>query len=848
MAHGVAAAHAADRDALPQVRAHEPESAGVAMVRHNSAEQRRQRHAADVETAQLETAQAKTDVELTAVRAQIAAVEPSSSFRAGGAPGGPPPGEFAAAAAPKPSVAVAVAEAGAGESAGRATSWSARVGGWTERVGWTGVAAEPQPEPEPAAAAAAAAAAARHFSGDLGASVAGGTEDDWDLPSTPSDMTVPPRLMEYVLKLLDKDAPAPIVEAARRIVQYLYQPRRWVPDGASCGARDCRLVFGHWQRCHHCRVCGGCFCSTCAPVTSELDGDDRTSSALADNVALPDFAQLLTAPVEPARHLGAVFDYVAPAASSWLSTPAELAPGAEYRRCTACASMLKAAALPEVMAVLPELREAIGRMRHRRVQRKLKHHPLSQDEVGHLRRRFVEAPGTFAGHSHWLMQLLLRPECIRWGEPAEAAKAIGLLSAPRQSDCKLWWCSRHCRDKLPPGDVVAILCSLADEPGCAPAGPALLELLAEGLAECCGGEGEELRAYLGPLVGTLASPMWVGQACATTGLRLGRSRLADALVSLTKASPPLHTQLFWLLEVARGACAGPDRTAAAMQAGYRELQNRLVVALDRPDAAALLGGQLLWAGLTSVDELASLADPTGIISPVADGVSYLFSGAAALLSTPAPLPEAVQLLEAVARGEAPPRESSTPPPASADAAGVVELQERVAELHAALFSGSTAAAAAALPVLPKWAVVGLEHSSVKRMKSKTRPFMLNCLCHEMVASGGGGEPELPRLPVRVMVKQHDDLRKDRVATELVAHCRDILARELPELALPVVCYRVLPAAVDAGMMEVVGDAATVFDITVRYDTSGTTHQASRLMHYIIKHNAAALDAALDRFR
>ena len=66
---------ATGNDSTPDSQSAEPESAGVAMVRQNSAEQRRQRRAAEVETAQLETTGAKSDVELTAVRAQIAAVQ-----------------------------------------------------------------------------------------------------------------------------------------------------------------------------------------------------------------------------------------------------------------------------------------------------------------------------------------------------------------------------------------------------------------------------------------------------------------------------------------------------------------------------------------------------------------------------------------------------------------------------------------------------------------------------------------------------------------------------------------------------------------------------------------------------
>ena len=53
-------------------------------------------------------------------------------------------------------------------------------------------------------------------------------------------------------------------------------------DAARCQNEACRAEFGLTCYRHHCRVCGGCFCYSCAPLTSELSGARRVSSEEAD--------------------------------------------------------------------------------------------------------------------------------------------------------------------------------------------------------------------------------------------------------------------------------------------------------------------------------------------------------------------------------------------------------------------------------------------------------------------------------------------------------------------------------------------------------------------------------------
>eukprot|EP01051_Picozoa_sp_SAG22_P018988 SAG22_NODE_3365_length_1757_cov_1.211098_2_plen_283_part_01 len=282
----------------------------------------------------------------------------------------------------------------------------------------------------------------------------------------------------------------------------------------------------------------------------------------------------------------------------------------------------------------------------------------------------------------------------------------------------------------------------------------------------------------------------------------------------------------------------------ALRTGLRELQGRLVVALGSEAADALLSGQTFLAGLALVDETALRPDDSGgpgsfLLSKAASSIGAGIGGAVATgTSWFSSAPAAPTPAEALARGDAPPPRSAC----SATAAGgggeedvaereLRELKMRVAELHAELFGPLQGRAATTLPVLPWLTCVGLVPETIRRMKSKTRPFMVDCLCHAEAAAATAVLPPQPQ-PTRLMVKQNDDLRKDQVAQEAVALCQSILDGELPGEPLPVVGYRVLASGIDSGVMEVVCGAKTVFDITLKYDALGNaSHSPSALMRY-----------------
>lgn len=93
--------------------------------------------------------------------------------------------------------------------------------------------------------------------------------------------------------------------------------------------------------------------------------------------------------------------------------------------------------------------------------------------------------------------------------------------------------------------------------------------------------------------------------------------------------------------------------------------------------------------------------------------------------------------------------------------------------------------------------------------------------------------------MRLMVKQNDDLRKDQIVLDSIELMCTILKTEMPSLSLPLVRYKVLPTAVDSGMVEVVGESTTLYAIEQRVGYS--------IAQYLIDHNGAGIEAAQRRF-
>ena len=110
---------------------------------------------------------------------------------------------------------------------------------------------------------------------------------------------VPPKLMQYMLARFDP--PRSEIEEWKMILEYLLRrdDRTWVPDTTHCQNPRCKHgqagQKGNSQkgyeflttpvpdtRAHHCRVCGECYCSSCAPTRPAVE--------------LPEFVKLMQPP------------------------------------------------------------------------------------------------------------------------------------------------------------------------------------------------------------------------------------------------------------------------------------------------------------------------------------------------------------------------------------------------------------------------------------------------------------------------------------------------------------------------------------------------------------------------
>merc|ERR1712224_356849 len=54
----------------------------------------------------------------------------------------------------------------------------------------------------------------------------------------------------------------------------------WTPDKEVTSCEICHAEFGLWRRRHHCRKCGRCVCSRCAPQESMAPIPESGSSEL----------------------------------------------------------------------------------------------------------------------------------------------------------------------------------------------------------------------------------------------------------------------------------------------------------------------------------------------------------------------------------------------------------------------------------------------------------------------------------------------------------------------------------------------------------------------------------------
>ena len=735
---------------------------------------------------------------------------------------------------------------------------------------------------------------------------------------SPAFKDIMARLQAAVQGADDED---PLWEAIARH-QAKASDRHWVADEKRLQCEECGDAFDGGittSSKHHCRHCGEIYCDTCAPTRDPLPCE-----------LPPDTVVRVDDPGYVAMGAGMFGMFGAGSEAS------------QYRRCVSCECLcaaLTGAQSAEALRKWQAVESTQQLLNHRHILYRLPYHPISPDVKARLRDLFLgrtPAPATpddaaeaedsadasltrggsteakeyvFTGHSGWLMQLLMHG--VDWTEPIEADKAVSFIdgsisTSKRERSCAHCCCTKDCKEQLRPEDIAVLFENL---PAAAAAAAAPLVALLGGCQEA------ELRCLLTTLVANLSNPFWVGTA-ALGGLHISRSPLAQMLLKRAAESVAIHTQLFWALELAKQTAtteAHLQRSDSLMDTkGAAEGMSSVLTGAAFFGAGPVIGaagtafgmfaGGVGVAQAAGVRTAAEIWEAGGQANAVAAASGYqelqqllLCSPATSAVATQVSRGQMLQMSLLLADAGAGAEEGAGPLEAAENEA----LRKRLQLANDAVFSGTDARGrpvviahharlGVPLPVMPEWHCCGIDAHGAKRLRSATRPFMVDLHCVRSPTQRqlqdrrplfpAGPEPEPEPEPeseterkVRVLVKKGDDLRQDQTVVEAIAMMSYILKRDLLEtnrggsrikaghihfdytdpntnvtskevedvrdLADSILTYRVLPTAPQAGLMEWVEDSTTLLAVKNQHlkDTAIDTRiSGSSIAHHLAK--------------
>ena len=117
---------------------------------------------------------------------------------------------------------------------------------------------------------------------------------------------------------------------------------------------------------------------------------------------------------------------------------------------------------------------------------------------------------------------------------------------------------------------------------------------------------------------------------------------------------------------------------------------------------------------------------------------------------------------------------------------------------------------------PEYEIKKFFVDDIKQIPSATKPFLI---------------PYLDKTDnKRHILLKHDDIRKDRLITSIIDYADQILKEN--GLDMEVITYNVLPVSLNSGIIEIVENSTSIYDILQQYNSS-----KSSILNYILENNS-----------
>ena len=142
-------------------------------------------------------------------------------------------------------------------------------------------------------------------------------------------------------------------------------------------------------------------------------------------------------------------------------------------------------------------------------------------------------------------------------------------------------------------------------------------------------------------------------------------------------------------------------------------------------------------------------------------------------------------------------------------------------------TGVDPAVAVLVPGQSRWKLEEIRLNEIRRIQSSTAPTLIPCVCRDT---------ETGRLGLITLLIKNEPVLKDLCVINCLSHMKILTQRQHREEAFPIVTYHVQPLTLTSGMVVVVSNATTLFEIANKHRIS--------IQNYLIEKNRDASTQAL----